>query len=69
MADQSSRILEVEPTREMRTSDPYPWVTITEDGSEFRTHTAHADGYDSEGNYWNGWVYAPRSAEELAEHE
>lgn len=69
MADSVSRSLHTEPTREMRTSDPYPWLTITEDGKEFRAHTAHADGYDSEGRLWEGWVYSPRSAEELAEHE
>lgn len=69
MADQASRSLHTEPTREMRTSDPYPWVTIDEEGNEFRAHTAHADGYDSEGRLWEGWVFAPRSAAELAEHE
>lgn len=69
MADTPNPTMLTEPTREMRTSDPYPWVTVDETGNEFRTHTAHADGYDSEGRLWEGWVYAPRSTEELAENE
>lgn len=68
MAD-NARKLHTDVTRETRTSDPYPWVTIDEEGNEFRTHTAHADGVDSEGQVWEGWVYSPRSAAELAEHE
>lgn len=48
-------------------SDPYPWVTIDmATGEEFRTHTAHEDGVDENGNVWEGWTYAPRSAAELA---
>jgi hypothetical protein len=42
------------------TNDPYPWVTIDEDGSEFRTHTAHEDGVDENGIKWQGWKFAPR---------
>lgn len=68
MADSTRRLL-TDVTRETRTSDPYPWLTIDEEGNEFRTHTAHADGYDSEGQLWQGWIYSPRTAEELAENE
>lgn len=46
-------------------NDPYPWVAVDYDGEEIRVHTAHEDGYDSEGNLWEGWVYAPRTREEL----
>lgn len=53
-------------TDQTATHDPYPWVTIDEDGKEFRTHTAHADGYDAHGNYWQGWEYKPRTDAELA---
>lgn len=49
--------------------DPYPWVTIDENGEEFRTHTAHEDGVDELGNEWSGWEYRPRSAEELARED
>lgn len=45
--------------------DPYPWVTTDENGAEFRTHTAHEDGFDAKGNEWSGWTYSPRSSEEL----
>lgn len=45
--------------------DPYPWVTSDGEGGEFRTHTAHEDGIDAEGELWEGWVYAPRTREEL----
>lgn len=65
----NARKLRTDVSRETRTSDPYPWVTIDEEGNEFRTHTAHADGVDSEGRIWEGWVYSPRTAEELAEDE
>lgn len=46
-------------------NDPYPWVTVDENGEEFRVHTAHKDGMDEHGNVWEGWVYAPRAREEL----
>jgi hypothetical protein len=42
------------------TNDPYPWVTIDENGDEFRTHTAHEDGVDENGIKWQGWKFAPR---------
>ena len=45
--------------------DPYPWVTIDENGDEFLVHTTHEDGMDEYGNVWEGWVYAPRTREEL----
>jgi hypothetical protein len=67
MQENSTRRLQTESTREMRTSDPYPWVTLDENGKEFRTHTAHEDGYDKNGNLWEGWTYSPRNAEELSE--
>lgn len=68
MANSARRLL-TDVTRETRTSDPYPWLTVDEEGNEFRTHTAHADGYDSEGRLWQGWIYSPRTAAELAENE
>jgi hypothetical protein len=40
--------------------DPEPWVTLDENGKEFRTHTAHEDGLDENGVMWNGWTYDPR---------
>lgn len=43
--------------------DAYPWVRIEEDGSEFRTHTAHEDGVDENGVEWSGWTYDPRESE------
>ena len=46
-------------------NDPYPWVTIDFDGSEYRVHTAHVNGLDEQGDLWEGWVYSPRSNEEL----
>lgn len=46
-------------------NDPYPWVTIDEDGNEYRVHTAHVDGLDDQGHLWEGWVYAPRTREQL----
>lgn len=46
-------------------NDPYPWVTIDEDGNPFRAHTAHEDGFDVEGNEWSGWEYKPRTDAEL----
>lgn len=45
--------------------DPYPWVTIDFDGSEYRVHTAQEDGVDENGIVWQGWVYAPRTREQL----
>lgn len=67
MAD-SARELATEPTREMRTSDPYPWLFIDYDGEETRVHSIFADE-DGNDRIFEGWVYSPRSAEELAEHE
>jgi hypothetical protein len=46
-------------------NDPYPWATVDYDGSVYRVHTAHADGLDEQENLWDGWVYAPRTREEL----
>lgn len=43
--------------------DPYPWVTIDFDGSEYRVHTAREDGVDENGIVWQGWVFAPRPKE------
>lgn len=45
--------------------DPYPWVFVDYDGEESRVHTAHEDGIDEYGNEWQGWVYAPRTREQL----
>lgn len=65
MSAQENSDLHTESTREMRISDPYPWVTIDEMGEQFRSHTAHEDGVDENGVKWEGWTYAPRSTEEL----
>lgn len=46
-------------------NDPYPWMAIDYDGEVIRVHTAHVDGIDAEGEQWEGWVYAPRTREEL----
>lgn len=41
--------------------DPYPWLTIDENGEEFRTHGGHIVGiYPAP-----GWTFSPRSNEEL----
>lgn len=41
------------------TADPYPWVTKDVAGEETRTHTAHQNGFDSQGQRWSGWEYKP----------
>jgi hypothetical protein len=46
------------------TPDPYPWLTIDEEGKEYRTHPGKIDASDPE---LSGWSFSPRSAEELRE--
>lgn len=46
------------------TKDPYPWLTIDDEGEEFRVHPGRIDASDPE---LTGWTFSPRSDEELRE--
>ena len=45
------------------TNDPYPWLTIDDEGNEFRVHPGRIDDTDPE--QLEGWTFSPRSDEEL----
>lgn len=46
------------------TKDPYPWLTIDDEGEEFRVHPGKIDASDPE---LTGWTFSPRSDDELRE--
>lgn len=52
------------PVETWPTNDPYPWLTIDENGEDFRVHPGRIDATDPE---LSGWTFSPRSDEELKE--
>jgi hypothetical protein len=54
-----------ETVEERQAEDPEPWVTLDENGHEFRTRHAHEDGTDEYGRVWSGWTFAPREPGEF----